>query len=93
MNKSIYIAHEEVMELLGIGQKKAYEIIKAVNTELAAKGFITLRGKAPRKYLLYRLGIIPPDETIKRVNTRIAAAPSRNVIGITPLQVVGGGGQ
>ena len=90
MNSSIYITPPEVMELLNIGQKKAYQIIKTFNTELAAKGFFIIRGKCPRKYFLYRLGIIPPDETVERL---AAAAPSRKVIGITPLQVVGGRGQ
>ncbi len=90
---SIYIDKDEVMKLLNVGSKKAYEILRMVNMELAEKGFITLRGKAPRKYFLWRLGIIPPDETIKRVNNRTTAAPSHKVIGITPLQVVGGGGQ
>ena len=41
---------KEVMELLGIGKSKAYEIINRLNKELEAKGYIVVRGKVSKRY-------------------------------------------
>ena len=48
--KEAFIEVNEVMETLGIGKTKAYNIIKAYNRELAAQGYLTIRGRCPRKY-------------------------------------------
>lgn len=53
----LYIDVAELMALLKIKKTKAYEIIKQVNKELESKGYITISGKAPRKYLMARLGV------------------------------------
>lgn len=45
------------MELLGVAESTAYGIIKALNTELEAMGYLTLRGKVERKYLEKRYGL------------------------------------
>ena len=47
--KDAFIAVEEVMQILGIGKSKAYNIIKAYNAELAERGYLTIRGRCPRK--------------------------------------------
>ena len=49
-SKEAFIDVEEVREVLSIGKTKAYAIIKSYNRELAAKGFLTIRGRCPRKY-------------------------------------------
>ena len=40
-----------VAKLLGVNQKKAHEIIRKLNEELAEKGYLTFSGRIPRKYL------------------------------------------
>lgn len=45
------IGVEEVKKLLGVGETKAYGIIKQLNTELNKKGYLTIRGKIPKEYL------------------------------------------
>lgn len=49
------IGVKEVQKILGIGETKAYSIIKQLNTELDKKGYITIRGKIPKEYLLERI--------------------------------------
>lgn len=44
----------EIMKALGIGKSNAYAIIKQLNEELDKKGFLTVRGKVPRKYFKER---------------------------------------
>lgn len=48
--KDAFIAVEEVMQILGIGKSKAYNIIKVYNAELEERGYLTIRGRCPRKY-------------------------------------------
>lgn len=47
----MYYGAEEVAELLRISKGKSYAIIRDLNKELEQKGFITIAGKVPRKYL------------------------------------------
>ena len=57
MQDQLYVDKDQLMELAGIGQKKAYQIIRDVNKELEAAGYIVIKGRCPRKHLLERLGI------------------------------------
>lgn len=41
---------QEVAEVLGIGESKSYQIIRQLNAELEAKGYITVRGRISRAY-------------------------------------------
>ncbi len=47
----LYYTAQEVMELLGVSRAKAYKIVKDLNDELAAQGYIVTAGKVPKKYL------------------------------------------
>ena len=49
MEKS-YITAKEIAETLGISTGKAYSIIRDLNAELQAKGFLTISGKVSRAY-------------------------------------------
>lgn len=41
---------DEVMKRLDCSQRKAYEVLKRLNDELKAKGYITIAGRVPRTY-------------------------------------------
>lgn len=45
-----YYDVEDVQVLLGISSSKAYKIIRELNDQLKAKGFIVVMGKCPKKY-------------------------------------------
>ena len=47
----LYYTASEVQEMLGISRAKAYKIVKELNEELAAKGYIIISGRVPKKYL------------------------------------------
>lgn len=55
--KNYLISAPEVVELMGVSESMAYRIIKKCNEELAKKGYITVRGKTPKAYLLERMAV------------------------------------
>lgn len=55
MNEIITV--EEVAQLCKVKTGKAYKIMKELNNELEKKGYITMRGRINKNYLLKRLGM------------------------------------
>ena len=51
MAECLFIKADEVTRLLGVSQSEAYRIIKRLNEEMAAKGYIVVNGRVNRKYL------------------------------------------
>ena len=45
-----FITAEEVEQALSVSRSKAYQIIRALNKELKAMGYITNAGKCPIQY-------------------------------------------
>lgn len=50
MEQGVFITAQEVAELLGISKSKAYTIVRELNEELSAMGFITVAGRVSRKF-------------------------------------------
>lgn len=53
--ESSLITVEQVAKELGISVGHAYKIVKKLNDELKAKGYITIAGKVSRQYFGERL--------------------------------------
>ena len=49
MNK-IFIKAKEVSEILQVSEQQSYKIIRKMNDELKAKGYLVVRGRVDRKY-------------------------------------------
>lgn len=58
MNKFM-MSPEEVAEAMDISVSHSYVIIRKLNAELAAKGFLTRAGRIPRRYFYERIGLEP----------------------------------
>ena len=50
MHNCMYYTAGEVQVMLGVSRGKAYKLIKQLNDELAAQGFIVIAGKVPKKF-------------------------------------------
>ena len=48
--KKSYYDVNDVMEILGCKENKAYEVIRKLNKELEQKGYIYISGKINKKY-------------------------------------------
>ena len=45
-----YLTASEVAETLGVSQGKAYSVIRELNAQLKAQGYITISGKVNRTF-------------------------------------------
>ncbi len=48
--KTQYVTAYELVDTLGVSKGKAYQIIRQLNEELAAAGYMTVQAKVPRTY-------------------------------------------
>ena len=55
MAKNTFMRVEEVAEVLGISRSYAYRIVRRLNEELKAKGFLTIAGRVSRQYFMERV--------------------------------------
>lgn len=61
--KAQFITASEVAEIMGISRSKAYQIVRDLNKELKAMGYITIAGKCPIEYFKQKFfGIKIEDE-------------------------------
>ena len=50
MKTSMFMTAKEVAKELQSSDAYAYKVIREMNAELAQKGYLTVKGKVPRKY-------------------------------------------
>lgn len=46
----MYYTAAEVQDMLGVSRAKAYSILKDLNRELEAEGYIVIPGRIPKKF-------------------------------------------
>ena len=54
MRGKLFYTAKDVSEMLGVSRGHAYKLVKRLNNELSAKGYIVIAGKVPRKYFSER---------------------------------------
>lgn len=79
MASGAYYGAEDIIALTGCSRTKAYEVIAQLNVELEEKGFITFKGRAPRRYTEERLNIT--REVQENATTLLCGYPD----GISPV--------
>lgn len=52
MTERNFMRVEEVAEELGVSKSYAYKIVQQLNTELKAKGYLTISGRVNRRFFL-----------------------------------------
>jgi hypothetical protein len=57
MEEKLFYQKDDICQILGIADTKAYKIIKQLNAELEKSGYITVRGRVPAEYFEKRVGI------------------------------------
>lgn len=54
---AIFYNRDDIADILGYGRAKAYKVIRELNAELEAQGYLIRPGKISRKYFDERFGI------------------------------------
>lgn len=80
MTTSAYYGAQDLIAITGCTRTRAYEMISQLNAELAEKGFITIRGRVPRRYAEERLNIT--REVQESATTLLCGYPD----GISPIR-------
>lgn len=62
MAECLFIKADEVTRMLGVSQSEAYRIIKKLNDEMTAKGYIVVNGRVNRKYLEEQIYGYQPEQ-------------------------------
>lgn len=57
----LMITAAEVASIMDCSERHGYALIKGLNEELKAKGYITRSGRVPRKYFFERVGLEDQD--------------------------------
>ncbi len=55
MASKTFLTARDIQGIIGCSESFSYTLIKKLNAELEEQGYITLRGKVPRKYLETRI--------------------------------------
>lgn len=58
----VMLGAEEVGEALGMSRSYAYKVIRRLNGELEARGYLTIPGKIERGYFESRLFATPEED-------------------------------
>ena len=72
-----FITAAEVAEIMGISRSKAYQIVREMNRELKAQGYLTVAGKCPAQYFKQKFSgfQIPGGE--RKDGSRLTIQPTR----------------
>ena len=57
-----YLSAADVGQIMNYSASHSYAIIKQLNAELKAKGYIIRSGQIPRKYFMERVGLMEEQE-------------------------------
>ena len=55
MEKTLFMRAAEVAEVLGVSETYAYKLIKKLNEELKAKGYLVIEGRLNREYFMGKI--------------------------------------
>ncbi|MCL2856162.1 MAG: hypothetical protein FWE19_00360 [Oscillospiraceae bacterium] len=72
MAECTYYFVRDVMAIMEIKERKAYDIIRQFNKELEAEGVYTVPGRIKKSYFHYRTDIQIPEACKKRKPARVA---------------------
>lgn len=65
MAERTYLTSQEVAEMMGVSVSTAYKVMRQLNKELAAKGYMTVSGRINRNYFIEKAcygGLKPKEE-------------------------------
>ena len=57
MPDKLFLDANDIVKIMGVAKPTAYALMKRLNRELEAKGYIAICGKVPTRYFFERCGL------------------------------------
>lgn len=57
MPNKLFLDANDIVKIMGVAKPTAYALMKRLNRELEAKGYIVICGKVPTRYFFERCGL------------------------------------
>lgn len=62
MENKRFLTAQDVMEMLGVSLSYSYKLIRRLNAELEADGFVTIKGRVSTQYFMKRIYGLSTDK-------------------------------
>lgn len=64
MENKRFLTAQDVMEMLGVSLSYSYKLIRRLNAELEADGFVTIKGRVSTQYFMKRIYGLSTDKGV-----------------------------
>ena len=64
MENKRFLTAQDVMEMLGVSLSYSYKLIRRLNSELEADGFVTIKGRVSTQYFMKRIYGLSTDKEV-----------------------------
>lgn len=64
MENKRFLTAQDVMEMLGVSLSYSYKLIRRLNAELEADGFVTIKGRVSTQYFMKRIYGLSTDKEV-----------------------------
>lgn len=64
MENKRFLTAQDVMEMLGVSLSYSYKLIRRLNAELEADGFVTIKGRVSTQYFMKRIYGLSTDKVL-----------------------------
>jgi len=64
MENKRFLTAQDVMEMLDVSLSYAYKLIRRLNAELDADGFVTIKGRVSTQYFMKRIYGLSTDKEV-----------------------------
>ena len=68
MENKRFLTAQDVMEMLGVSLSYSYKLIRRLNSELEADGFVTIKGRVSTQYFMKRIYGLSTDKVLCEKN-------------------------
>ncbi len=65
MENKRFLTAQDVMEMLGVSLSYSYKLIRRLNSELEADGFVTIKGCVSTQYFMKRIYGLSTDKEVR----------------------------
>lgn len=65
MENKRFLTAQDVMEMLGVSLSYSYKLIRRLNSELEADGFVTTKGRVSTQYFMKRIYGLSTDKEVR----------------------------